>query len=1072
MVRRSALHLLRLALLLALVAAGLAAGTAVRLAHAPAALPRWAVERIEARANRGLGDASVSVGGVALAFDRDAAALRLVVRGAVLQRGGTPVLALPALRVALDGGALLRGRVRPRAVVIERPEAALRRGADGRWSLAFGGGGGRLPANGAEALAALDAALASPLVEALEMVRLDGARLLVDAPALAGEQIVALDAAIRRRGSTVQLEAEAESSGAVLRLDATRDARGVQARLALEETALATLMAALPGSGTPPDIAGRVRVDARMRLAPDGTLLPVTARAEARDVAAAGRVLDRTRLRMRWMPGATAVELPEIAARGPGLSLDASGRLILPERLNGPVSAQARIGALRLDPDGLLKQAARFDDGALSLRITRAPLRVELGRATLSGPSGALTARGTARQEANGWHVGGEAAIPRMAVEPLRALWPPAVAPGARRWFAENVAEGTARYVRASLRAVPGAKPVLAASFGFEDATVRWMRTMPPATGGRGALQLQDGRLAVRLDSGTVQADEAGGVLDVAGTRLVLPDVAVKPIRAEIALRASGAVGDVLRVLDRPPFRLMERIGRTPALVSGRAEAAVAIALPLRPGNAPADVAWNAEVRLADVVSERLIPGRRIEADALDLRASWEAVEIAGDARFEGVPFRGTWRQPLPPPRATPGPGTPPRMPPGRLRGTATATPEGLARLGIALDAVALSGRTAVALDVALPPGGPPRLSARSDLRGMAARIPAIGWRKAAGTAATLEAEATLGSVPEVTRLSLEAPGLRGAGRVTLRPGGALEAARFEGVRTPWFRGAVAFQGRGRGKPPEIRASGASADLRGALAALGEAGGGGSGEGAPVAVTLDRLQITDGIALGDLRARLGGGSGEFSGRVNGGPLVAGTLEPDAGGTVVRVRSDDAGAVLRAAGLFRDARGGAMRLTLAPSDTAGVLRGRIVGGGIRVRDVPAVASLLQALSVVGLVEQLGGQGLPFETVEADFTLGPSRIDVRRAAAVGPSMSITADGVFDMGAKRMDIRGVVSPIYFVNGLFGALFARRGEGLFGFTYRLAGATAAPSVSVDPLSILTPGRFRDIFRRAPPSQ
>jgi hypothetical protein len=49
-------------------------------------------------------------------------------------------------------------------------------------------------------------------------------------------------------------------------------------------------------------------------------------------------------------------------------------------------------------------------------------------------------------------------------------------------------------------------------------------------------------------------------------------------------------------------------------------------------------------------------------------------------------------------------------------------------------------------------------------------------------------------------------------------------------------------------------------------------------------------------------------------------------------------------------------------------------------------------------------------------------------------------------------------------------GGLFGRRGEGLFGFTYRLAGPAANPRVDVNPLSLLTPGMFREIFRAPPP--
>jgi hypothetical protein len=54
--------------------------------------------------------------------------------------------------------------------------------------------------------------------------------------------------------------------------------------------------------------------------------------------------------------------------------------------------------------------------------------------------------------------------------------------------------------------------------------------------------------------------------------------------------------------------------------------------------------------------------------------------------------------------------------------------------------------------------------------------------------------------------------------------------------------------------------------------------------------------------------------------------------------------------------------------------------------------------------------------------------------------------------------------------VNGL-GQIFSRRGEGFFGFNYSLSGTTDAPQVSVNPLSLLTPGMFREIFRQGPPN-
>jgi hypothetical protein len=84
-------------------------------------------------------------------------------------------------------------------------------------------------------------------------------------------------------------------------------------------------------------------------------------------------------------------------------------------------------------------------------------------------------------------------------------------------------------------------------------------------------------------------------------------------------------------------------------------------------------------------------------------------------------------------------------------------------------------------------------------------------------------------------------------------------------------------------------------------------------------------------------------------------------------------------------------------------------------------------------------------------------------------VGASLGVTGEGTFAPGSGAVDIQGVVTPLYILNSL-GQIISRRGEGFFGITYRLRGTSAAPQITVNPLSLLTPGFLRDIFRRPIP--
>jgi hypothetical protein len=332
---------------------------------------------------------------------------------------------------------------------------------------------------------------------------------------------------------------------------------------------------------------------------------------------------------------------------------------------------------------------------------------------------------------------------------------------------------------------------------------------------------------------------------------------------------------------------------------------------------------------------------------------------------------------------------------------------------------------------------------------------------------------AELGPVPKVEALALSAPGLALNGTVELGPEGQFQSATFERLRVgDWLDGSVTLTPRGAGADPAVAVTAGRLDLR----RLPTRGSGGAG-GAPISVRLDRVVVSDSVALapfsGTLRQAAGGLSGTFEARVNGATPVQGTLAPANAGTAVRIRSDDAGGVIGNSGLSPNARGGSLDLVLTPVVGApgGTYDGEFLISGIRLRNAPAMAGLLDAISVVGLLDQLRGPGIHFDTVDGRFRLTRERLTLNQAAAVGGSIGISADGVYDLVSQQMSFQGVISPVYFVNGI-GSILTRRGEGLFGFNYSLTGSAADPKVGVNPLSIFTPGIFRQIFRRAPPGE
>ena len=322
-----------------------------------------------------------------------------------------------------------------------------------------------------------------------------------------------------------------------------------------------------------------------------------------------------------------------------------------------------------------------------------------------------------------------------------------------------------------------------------------------------------------------------------------------------------------------------------------------------------------------------------------------------------------------------------------------------------------------------------------------------------------------------VDQIVLNTAGLDASGDVLLGNDSSFKEARFERVKIGnWLNVALKFVSRGKGRSPALNITGGRLDLS-QTSFTDSSSGGGSG-GGPISARLDNMKISEGISLTKFRGEFStarGFEGNFSGLVNGKAPVEGRIVPQGGRSAFQINSDNGGRVLAAAGLLENAAGGAMKLTLAPAKAKGVYNGALDITSVRLRDAPAMAALLNAASIIGLLEQLGGQGILFNEVEARFQMTPKQVIVSRSSAVGASMGISMDGYYTLGSGVMDMQGVVSPIYLLNGI-GAILTRKGEGLVGFNYTLKGTGASPKVQVNPLSIFTPGMFREIFRRPAP--
>ncbi len=132
---------------------------------------------------------------------------------------------------------------------------------------------------------------------------------------------------------------------------------------------------------------------------------------------------------------------------------------------------------------------------------------------------------------------------------------------------------------------------------------------------------------------------------------------------------------------------------------------------------------------------------------------------------------------------------------------------------------------------------------------------------------------------------------------------------------------------------------------------------------------------------------------------------------------------------------------------------------------KVKEVPILAKLLTLASLQGIADLLTGEGIRFDEFEMNYSTEDKVITIDEIYSIGPSISILMEG-YVQSNELISLRGTLVPATTINKLIGKIKVigdilvgkKKGEGVFGVSFKIKGPPKNLKTTVNPIKTLTP--------------
>ncbi len=685
--------------------------------------------------------------------------------------------------------------------------------------------------------------------------------------------------------------------------------------------------------------------------------------------------------------------------------------------------------------------------------------------------------------------------IGAMTAAQLKSAWPSALAPLARSWVGAHVTKGqlAAGTFKIATHGGPSrtdptgeTETRLSATLEASGVELALAKGVPPIDLPRALVRIEGQTVEVTAPDAGLTAAE-GRKLQLKGVRFTAVETASgdQPT-AEIAFRLQGSLAAVADIADREALQLLKSNGIAVSGLDGKLDGALKVTLPLADNVHASEVKVEGRVKASDLRMKQAFGGYDLGGGAVTVDVNDKAMDVRGDLLVRGVNAKLNWQYLFNTPAD--------RQPP--LRVTTTLDNSDRSQLGLDVADV-VQGETPVEIVASRDARGEFQTRVRADLRKAELTIDAIDWKKAAGRAATLQFDPMKGpGTGAAQRLELQNVKLVGddiavEGWMAIGADNKLREMSF-----PSFSVNVVsrLDIQGKLRPDnvwDIKAKGATFDGRDMFRGLfnvGQTAGRPQPKDKPGLDLVAEVDTVIGFSDATLKAvrlrasRRGDKLTELDlkGTLDGGrPLVA-TVVALPQGRQLRAEGEDAGQVFKLVGFYPNAIGGAMKLQVdlegkGAAEKSGVLWAE----NFAVLGDPIVSEVLQnadgSPSTARSQKRVVRSQFDFDQMRVPFDVGAGQFVMNNAAIKGPLLGATWRGKVDFKQQALLLAGTYAPLSGLNSALGAILGPlsggvQGEGLLGITFKVEGPLANPQVIANPLSLVTPGIFRDAFSQLAP--